>query len=169
MHSHAEQDANASMSSRLRAAVCPHSPANNPTPENTMTTDHPVPDPAAHHSIADLLAAVAEQLPPDDPAKCAMTLAGMTTPSQRAAATARTASPEQVSAILRSDGPLYPSRIGVFCAGGGTVVEGEYVVSEKQTKAERLEVARTHLRDAGWQCDGEGDFCPTCQIAGGES
>jgi hypothetical protein len=75
-----------------------------------------------------------------------------------------TATPEQVSAILRDpDSPLYPDAIGVFCDACGTTVEGQYIVSEEQTKEERLEVARTHLRAAGWQCDATGDHCPGCQ------
>lgn len=75
----------------------------------------------------------------------------------------RTATPEQISTILRSDGPLYPSRIGVYCDACGTVVEGEYVVSAEQTRAERLNTAREHMRAKGWQCDEQGDYCPTCQ------
>lgn len=53
-----------------------------------MTQSNPVPDPTARQSIADVLAAVAEQLPQDDPEKGARTLAGMTTPAERAAAAA---------------------------------------------------------------------------------
>lgn len=68
--------------------------------------------------------------------------------------------PEIVSAILRDpDSPLFPSRIAVFCDECGFTESGEYMVSEEQTKAERLEVARAHLRKRGWQCDEDGDFC----------
>jgi hypothetical protein len=75
-----------------------------------------------------------------------------------------TATPEQVSAILRDpDSPLMPDPIGVFCDDCGTVVEGQYIVSEEQTKEQRLEVARVHMRAAGWVCDENGDYCPDCQ------
>jgi hypothetical protein len=76
------------------------------------------------------------------------------------AAYATPLTPEVVSAILRDpDSPLYPSRIAVFCDECGTTESDEYMVSEEQTKAERLEVARSHLRKQGWQCDEDGDFC----------
>lgn len=75
--------------------------------------------------------------------------------------TAQTLTPEIVSAILRDpDSPLYPSRICVFCDDCGAEFSGEYMVSEEQTSAERLEVARAHMRTKGWQCDQDGDFCP---------
>ncbi|MFM9681131.1 hypothetical protein [Streptomyces brasiliscabiei] len=69
--------------------------------------------------------------------------------------------PEVVSAILRDpDCPLYPSRICVFCDECGDEFTGEFMVSEEQTKTERLEVARAHMRAQGWQCDRSGDYCP---------
>ncbi|MFD7516058.1 hypothetical protein ACFV85_14825 [Streptomyces niveus] len=69
--------------------------------------------------------------------------------------------PEIVSAILRDpESRLYPSRITVFCDDCGTDVTNECMVSEEQTSAERLEVARVHMRAKGWQCDQAGDFCP---------
>jgi len=75
-----------------------------------------------------------------------------------------TATPEQVSAILRDDDqPLYPAQIGVDCDGCRTATVRDYVVSAEQTKPERLEIARTHLRADGWVCDESGDFCPNCQ------
>lgn len=68
--------------------------------------------------------------------------------------------PEIVSAILRDpDSPLYPSRICVYCDDCGTQFTGEYMVSEEQTSAERLEVARSHMRTLGWQCNEFGDYC----------
>jgi len=70
--------------------------------------------------------------------------------------------PFVVSAILRDpDGPLYPSKIVVFCDDCGTEVAGEFMVSTEQTSAQRLEVARAHFRTQGWQCDRSGDYCPT--------
>jgi hypothetical protein len=87
-----------------------------------------------------LLAAVAEQLPPDDPDKCASTLAGMSQPAE-----------------------LYPAQITVFCDHCGTEATRDYVVSDDMTRAERLAVARKHLvTNEGWQHDDDGDdFCPT--------
>lgn len=74
-----------------------------------------------------------------------------------------TATPEQVSAILHDDtSPLFPDPITVFCDDCGTEVKGQYIVSIEQDKEERLEIARTHLRAAGWSCDEDGDFCPDC-------
>ena len=79
----------------------------------------------------------------------------------------RTATPEQVSAILRSadtgpDAP-YPCQIGVYCDDCGTTVKRDYIVNDLMSKPERLEIARTHLRAEGWQCDADGDYCPTCK------
>lgn len=80
--------------------------------------------------------------------------------AETSAAYSNPLTPEVVSAILRDpDSPLYPSRIAVYCDECGTTESGEYMVSEEQTKAERLEVARAHLRKQGWQCDEDGDFC----------
>jgi hypothetical protein len=71
--------------------------------------------------------------------------------------------PELVSAILRDQGsPLYPSRISVYCDACGATDTGEYMVSTEQTRAERLDVARTHLRTKGWRIDEAGDFCTSC-------
>lgn len=68
--------------------------------------------------------------------------------------------PDMVNAIVRDmDDPRFPSRIAVFCDECGFTESGEYMVSEEQSKAERLEVARAHLRKSGWQCDEDGDFC----------
>lgn len=80
----------------------------------------------------------------------------------------RTASPEAVSAMLRStdtgpDAP-YPCQIGVNCDECGTVVTGDYIVNDRMTKPERLEVARTNLRAGGWSCTAAGDFCPACAV-----
>jgi hypothetical protein len=72
--------------------------------------------------------------------------------------------PEVVNAIIRDpDSPLYPSQIGVYCDDCGTTVKADYLVSTDMTKAERLEVARKHLRAQGWRCDEFGDVCPTCE------
>ncbi|MFJ1869932.1 hypothetical protein [Streptomyces chartreusis] len=74
--------------------------------------------------------------------------------------------PAIVSAILRDpDSPLYPSQIGVFCDDCGTEVSGDYMVSTEQTSAERLEVARAHLRTQGWVSTAAGDFCPPCSVS----
>jgi hypothetical protein len=74
-----------------------------------------------------------------------------------------TVPPEIVSAALRDPhSPLYPSQIGVYCDECGTTTEADYLVSTEQTKAERLDVARQHLRRQGWICDERGDYCPMC-------
>jgi hypothetical protein len=78
-------------------------------------------------------------------------------------ATAKPLTPEVVNAIVRDPNcPLYPSQIGVFCDRCGTEVLADYMVSSEQTKSERLEVAREHLRGRGWRCDEDGDICPAC-------
>ncbi|MFE1926506.1 hypothetical protein ACFW91_28595 [Streptomyces asoensis] len=70
-------------------------------------------------------------------------------------------SPEVVNAIVRNmDDPRYPSQITVFCDDCGTEFTGEFMVSAEQTSAERLEIARAHMRTQGWQCDRSGDYCP---------
>ena len=58
----------------------------------------------------------------------------------------------------------YPALIGVYCDGCGTEVRGDYIVSDKMSKAERLEAARTYLRTyMEWSCTQAGDYCPECQ------
>jgi hypothetical protein len=75
-----------------------------------------------------------------------------------------TVPPEIVNAIIRDpDSPLHPSQIGVYCDDCGTTVKADYLVSTNMTKAERLEVARKHLRAQGWRCDEFGDVCPSCE------
>ena len=87
-------------------------------------------------------------------------------PTTAPMATPGTADPDTVLAILRSDddGPdaLYPCQIGVFCDGCGTIVKRDILVNDALGKAERLEAARSHLRGDGWQCDADGDWCPSC-------
>lgn len=82
----------------------------------------------------------------------------------------RTADPDVVSAILRSDdtGPdaLYPCQIGVYCDDCGTTVKRDYLVNDNTSKPARLEIARSHLRNEGWICDATGDFCPPCAPKG---
>jgi len=74
-----------------------------------------------------------------------------------------TVPPEIVNAIVRDpNDPRYPSQIGVYCDECGTTITADYLVSTEQTKAERLEVARAHLRQDGWICDERGDYCPAC-------
>lgn len=77
------------------------------------------------------------------------------------------ADPDAVLAMLRSDdtGPdaPYPSRIGVYCDGCGTVEEREIVVSDRMSKAARFEAARVHLRREGWSCTPDADHCPDCR------
>ncbi|MEU9014286.1 hypothetical protein AB0D12_31855 [Streptomyces sp. NPDC048479] len=84
--------------------------------------------------------------------------------------TPRVATPEEVSAMLRSadtspEAP-YPCQIGVYCDGCGTVVKRDFIVSDLMPKPERLDIARAALRAEGWQCDDEGDYCPICAAAG---
>lgn len=72
--------------------------------------------------------------------------------------------PEEIAAAIRDpDSGLMPVQVGVFCDGCGTTEEHDYLVREDSTKADRFEVARRHLRKQGWQCDGQGDFCPSCR------
>lgn len=78
----------------------------------------------------------------------------------------RTATPEEVSAILRSpdtgpDAP-YPAAIGLFCDECLAEVVNDYIVSDSMDQEERFEVARKHLRTMGWDCTSAGDFCPSC-------
>ncbi|MFI1889866.1 hypothetical protein [Streptomyces jumonjinensis] len=76
------------------------------------------------------------------------------------------ASPETVSAILRSDdtGPdaLHPAQIGVFCDHCGRADERDYLVNDRTSRPERFEIARRHLRAEGWTCTPDADLCPTC-------
>jgi hypothetical protein len=74
--------------------------------------------------------------------------------------------PDTVSAIMRDpdNGPdaLYPSRLGVFCDADGTVIEADFIVNDRVTKWERLELIREYARTHGWKCTTLGDFCPDC-------
>ncbi|MGW3166954.1 hypothetical protein ACWC9Q_29670 [Streptomyces sp. NPDC001142] len=61
-------------------------------------------------------------------------------------------------------GQKYPCGLGVFCDTCGTTFEGDFVVTDTMTKAQRLAVVRDHVRaELGWQCNAEGDFCPECR------
>jgi len=77
--------------------------------------------------------------------------------------------PEIVSEILRDpDSPYFPCQIGVYCDDCCVTVMGDYLVHGGMSKPERLSVARTWLvANKGWQCDGNGDFCPKCIVAQG--
>ncbi|MFF4179650.1 hypothetical protein [Streptomyces sp. NPDC001750] len=58
-------------------------------------------------------------------------------------------------------GEKYPCRLGVFCDTCVTTFEGDFIVTDTMTKAERLAVVRDHVRaELGWQCDRSGDYCP---------
>ncbi|MET7713708.1 hypothetical protein [Streptomyces sp. NPDC005407] len=78
----------------------------------------------------------------------------------------RIATPEEVSAILRSNDTSpeapYPCQIGVYCDDCGTVVSRDFIVNDLMPKPERLELARAALRAEGWTCDADGDLCPPC-------
>ena len=60
------------------------------------------------------------------------------------------------------DDEKYPAAITVFCDSCDLTVTNDFVVSDRVTKAERLEFARAHLRGEGWSCAEAGDFCPAC-------
>lgn len=82
----------------------------------------------------------------------------------------RAVTPEELSAILRSDddGPdaLYPCRIGIFCDGCETVEERDFLVNDRTTKPERLELIRAFVRTLGWLADAVEDLCPPCRRKG---
>lgn len=60
----------------------------------------------------------------------------------------------------------YPRLLGVFCDKCDTTFEGDFLVAEDWTKAQRLDCVRTHVREKlGWACDDRGDFCPACRPA----
>ncbi|MFF7335376.1 hypothetical protein [Streptomyces sp. NPDC008150] len=109
------------------------------------------------NGLSDLLAAVAEHLPQNDPDRCTETLASMPVTAPQPL------TPDEVNAIVRDmDDPRYPSRITVFCDRCGVENTGEYMVREGMTSRERLAVARNHLvNNEGWEHDEFGsDFCP---------
>lgn len=60
---------------------------------------------------------------------------------------------------------VMPAPIGVFCDVCGTTCLHDYVVRVDTTRAERFELARTHLRKHGWSCTPERDLCPDCKPA----
>jgi hypothetical protein len=53
--------------------------------------------------------------------------------------------------IIRCDG-----------VGCGRSEQGDYLVLESDTRAQRGAYARTYLRAQGWVCDERGDYCPIC-------
>jgi hypothetical protein len=63
------------------------------------------------------------------------------------------------------DSELYPAAIGVFCDRCDTEVVNQFWVSDADTREQRFEIARAHLRTLGWGCDAAGDFCPPCAAA----
>lgn len=63
-------------------------------------------------------------------------------------------------------GAAYPCLLGVFCDKCGTTFEGDFLVAEDWTKAQRLDCVRAHVREKlGWSCDERGDLCPACRAA----
>jgi hypothetical protein len=82
----------------------------------------------------------------------------------------RAVTPGELSAILRSDddGPdaLYPCRIGVFCDACHAVEERDFLVNDRTSKPERLELIRAFACTLGWSINAYGDWCPPCVAAG---
>lgn len=69
-------------------------------------------------------------------------------------------------ADLNDDGTPYPCQITVFCDECGGEITADYLVPADSTSADRLEVARDHMRThLGWTCDSNGDYCPDCAKA----
>lgn len=55
----------------------------------------------------------------------------------------------------------YPAQITVFCDRCGYERTGDYVVTDRMTRAQRLAAARRHLdTNEGWSCTAAGDLCP---------
>jgi len=67
-------------------------------------------------------------------------------------------------ADLNDDTAPYPCQITVFCDECGDEVTADYLVPAGSTSADRLEIARKHLRRHGWSCSGAGDYCPNCGL-----
>lgn len=65
-------------------------------------------------------------------------------------------------ADLDDDTAPYPCEITVFCDECGVEVTADYLVPAESTSADRLKIARAHLRGQGWKCDLGGDWCPGC-------
>ncbi|TXS36952.1 hypothetical protein [Streptomyces sp. OR43] len=60
-------------------------------------------------------------------------------------------------------GQKYPCGLGVYCDTCGVTFEGDFIVADTMSKAERLDVVRNHVRTTlRWQCDSTGDFCESC-------
>jgi hypothetical protein len=65
---------------------------------------------------------------------------------------------------LPDDVEPYPSHLGVFCDECEIVVEGDFIVHEGMTKAERLGVVRTYaVGTFGWLCQDGEDLCANCR------
>lgn len=61
------------------------------------------------------------------------------------------------------DHEKYPAQLGVYCDNCRTEWVGDFVVSDSDTKAQRLELVRNHVRtELGWSVGPAGDFCPAC-------
>lgn len=65
-------------------------------------------------------------------------------------------------ADLNDDTSPYPAQITITCDGCPRWCTDDYLVAAESTKAERVEIARTHLRNHRWSCDENGDYCPEC-------
>lgn len=65
-------------------------------------------------------------------------------------------------ADLNDDSTPYPSQITVFCDECGVEVTADYLVPADSTSADRLKIARDHLRKHGWSCNENGDYCLDC-------
>lgn len=64
---------------------------------------------------------------------------------------------------LNDDTSPYPTQITIFCDNCGVENTADYLVTADSTSAERLDIARDHMRtQLGWTCDENGDHCPAC-------
>lgn len=73
---------------------------------------------------------------------------------------------EVVNAIVRDpNDPRYPAAITVYCDRCHVERQSSYIVHDKLARAERLAIARAHMRTLGWVCDTTGDHCPDCHPA----
>ncbi|PBC71536.1 hypothetical protein BX265_6146 [Streptomyces sp. TLI_235] len=68
--------------------------------------------------------------------------------------------------LVEDSDEKYPCQLGVYCDNCGTEWSGDFVVSDRDSKPERLEIVRRHARNKlGWSCGEAGDYCPTgCTI-----
>jgi hypothetical protein len=66
---------------------------------------------------------------------------------------------------LQTNPEPYPCALGVYCDCCFDEWEGDFIVTDADTRETRMEIVREYVRqNENWRCDDKGDYCPACRI-----